>query len=281
MTHSYTQEQINSLFSLWETGEYTRRQLAYKLNMSLSFVYRSIQKAGYKLPTMSDSTRKYSVEDNFFNTIDTEEKAYFLGLLYSDGSNIEKRNIIQLTLQKKDLHILKRLTSLIQPDKPIYETKDKKYCSIAIYSLQMSQDLIKLGCVSKKSLILKFPNSEQIPDHLMNHFIRGIFDGDGSIMVSQEKYKFTFSVCGTEDIVSNIRDRLIGECNVNKVTTGTKIIASTQNILYSICYNGRVNCLKIKNYLYKDATVYLNRKYDKFFSVPLIGRKKNGRKKEV
>ena len=63
-------------------------------------------------------------------------------------------------------------------------------------------DLKKLGCVEKKSSILTFPTSQQVPNNLIYHFIRGYFDGDGSICITDKNYHISF--VGTENFIKEL-----------------------------------------------------------------------------
>ena len=66
----------------------------------------------------------------------------------------------------------------------------------------MFNDLIKQGCVPNKSLILTFPNKYQVPKNLINHFIRGYFDGDGSIYEYSKTHAGSISFIGTESVLN-------------------------------------------------------------------------------
>ena len=141
-----------------------------------------------------------------FEKIDTEEKAYWLGFLYADGSVGSKEDKIELGLAEKDLkHIEKFKTFMNINNKISYREKTKSY-RMSFRSAQCKQDLINKGCVPKKSLILNFPNENQVPKYLIRHFIRGYFDGDGcfsrqlhNIIVSP-----TVGFIGTKDFLEKI-----------------------------------------------------------------------------
>lgn len=79
-----------------------------------------------------------------------------------------------------------------------FREKQQAY-RISIYSKELSDDLTKLGCFQNKSLELKFPTNKQVPDKLIHHFMRGYFDGDGSICFGQGQLRF--SIIGTEDFL--------------------------------------------------------------------------------
>ena len=106
-----------------------------------------------------------------FNKIDTEEKAYWLGFLYADGSVGSKEDKIELGLAEKDLkHIEKFRDFMNITNKISYRERTKSY-RMSFRSIQCKQDLINKGCVPKKSLILNFPNENQVTKLLIRHLI--------------------------------------------------------------------------------------------------------------
>lgn len=133
---------------------------------------------------------QYNINHDFFNEIDTEEKAYILGLLYADGSVSNNKNAtdntITLRLQISDIEILERINKILETDRPIYIYKNNgykgnNYAMLTIKSKQIRDNLIQKGCGVNKTYTLKYPNKEVISDKLQSHFIRGFLDGDGSI----------------------------------------------------------------------------------------------------
>lgn len=127
--------------------------------------------------------KRYVQDNSFFEKIDTERKAYWLGFLYADGCVYEKsenNKIVILQLHPDDKYIINEFLKDINSDRPIYTDK-KGYVSTCIGNTKMANDLINLGCVPRKSLILKFPSEEIVPQNLIRHFIRGYMDGDGCI----------------------------------------------------------------------------------------------------
>lgn len=135
-----------------------------------------------------------------FETIDTEEKAYWLGFLYADGTISSKENKIELGLAEKDLtHIQKFRTFIGISNKICYRESSKSY-RFSFRSYKCKQDLINKGCVPNKSLILTFPSASQVPIALLKHFIRGYFDGDG--WFTNTKKCFQVGMIGTEDFIN-------------------------------------------------------------------------------
>lgn len=205
--------------------------------------------------------RKYHFDLNYFEKIDTEEKAYWLGFLYADGY-VCYRGVVTVGLAEKDLSHLELLRKCLGDEtvKIPYTSRTKSYF-IHFSSVKMADDLRKLGCVQKKSLVLKFPTEDQVPQSLVNHFMRGYFDGDGCL--SNTDRSPCFSVLGTPQFLDEYEKILLN--NVEKITKTKRIHRDSWNEqTEEIAYGGRNRIFEIYSYLYKDATIYLQRKKDKF-----------------
>src|ERR1700722_8446916 len=130
-----------------------------------------------------EKIRKYTINEDYFNKIDCQEKAYILGFLYADGNANKKYYQITLKLQDIDKSILEQISALIETNKPLHFYKKQKKTHqnqsiLKITNKVIYQDLIGHGIVPNKTFITKFPN---IAEELIPHFIRGYFDGDGSL----------------------------------------------------------------------------------------------------
>lgn len=136
------------------------------------------------------------VNDNYFKKINSEDKAYFLGLIATDGSlssdlKDEKRRKLSIHLKAEDVHILKKFKKFLRTKKKLYyagvkyygkkDTKSNPKYILEISSKKIHADLTKLGLTPNKTKLLKYPNYKIVPKNLMRHYIRGAFDGDGSI----------------------------------------------------------------------------------------------------
>lgn len=106
--------------------------------------------------------------------------------------------------------------------------------------------------------MLTFPADDQVPKDLIPHFIRGYFDGDGCITSSKSNIKW--SILGTSNFLSSIQDIMVEKLQLNK----TKIYKAKN--IYSLEYKGRKQIKTIKEWLYNDATIFLERKYNKFLN---------------
>ena len=228
--------------------------------------------------------RKYNIDDNYFNEIDTERKAYILGLMYADGCVYP--NSAKLDLKTEDIKLLEDIALEMKNNCPIktYKYKKKSYfkyqdktyefdCSmsrLSMHSKQIVQDLHKHGCVSSKTLILKFPNNKIVDKSLIKHFIRGYLDGDGSISYSERssssKYRssylhFNITFTVTYDVIYGIKSVLY---NIVPFDGDIRSRWKDSNNNCTLSIDGNNICFKILNWLYKDATIYLERKYNKY-----------------
>jgi hypothetical protein len=202
---------------------------------------------------------KYSYNKKFFECIDSEEKAYWLGFLYADGCINEraKSSNLEITLCEQDKEHLYKLRQAIQGDMPIKlkhtKLNGKVFNSyrLTVCSTELCEDLSKLGCVANKSLILQFPNF--LEENLYKHFIRGYLDGDGCIST-----RCRVSICGTYDFLYDMQEHFIDKLQVTKVS----ILSDKRRKHYQYERVGK-NSLKILEYLYTDAKVYLDIKYNK------------------
>ena len=192
-----------------------------------------------------------------FEIIDTEEKAYWLGFLYADGSVGSTDNRIELGLAEKDLNHIEKFKEFIGvPNKISYRPQTKSYRYI-FKSIPCKEDLIKQGCMPKKSLILKFPTEQQVPNYLIKHFIRGYFDGDG--WFSNTSSCFQVGIIGTEDFIKGFLNIIEIQNKNNKIFTVHREDGAKRYV-----FGGLNDVTNFLNWIYKDATIYLDRKYNHY-----------------
>lgn len=206
---------------------------------------------------MTNQYKPNTTNQNIFNVIDSEEKAYWLGFLYADGTVRSKPgdNQIELSLQAQDYdHLVKFRKFIGNNNKIAYREKQKAY-RYCVRSKQMKQDLIRLGCVPNKSLILTFPNKKQVPDCLLRHFVRGYTDGDGCLCVTHNKMHY--ELLGTKEFLSGLQNRV-------GLFQGTVYLKHKDSEIRRICLGGSEQVKQICDWLYKDSKIYLDRKYNKY-----------------
>lgn len=192
-----------------------------------------------------------------FEKIDTEEKAYWLGFLYADGSVGSKESKIELGLAEKDLHHIEKFKNFMGiANKICYRPQSKSY-RISFRSDNCKTDLINKGCIPKKSLILKFPTEEQVPFYLIKHFIRGYFDGDG--WFTNTGSYFQIGIIGTKDFIEGFLNCVDIINTKNTIFTVHREDGAKRYVFGAL--NDVTNFL---NWIYKDATIYLDRKYEHY-----------------
>lgn len=215
----------------------------------------------------------YNKKLDYFDQIDTEEKAYFLGLLYADGHNRNGR--FSIGLHEQDKHILEKFSLRIFGRINLKERKPyvRQYGDIVInasrhyilnvYSVYMSKRLNELGMVPKKSLIHGFPSADQIPDRLIHHFVRGYFDGDGCLShrTANHAKRWIVTILSSKEFCDKLIELASRELSI-RVLTNKK-----QSAIHSISVSGNLQIKKFMDWLYSDATCFLERKYKKYLEL--------------
>ena len=201
-----------------------------------------------------DTNVDYGIFDKAFETIETELQAYWLGMFCADGFVSSTNSAIELCLKDKDM--VEKFKCFLNARNKVcvkqvkINNKIKEYYRISIHNKKIHDDLIKCGCVPRKSLILRFPTQDIVPRHLINHFVRGYFDGDGCIHKYERESCLTFSLCGTYEFLEKIKQ--IYNLPDNKYAMSGKIFE------YKTSQKEAVN--RFLDSIYADSTIFLNRK---------------------
>lgn len=210
--------------------------------------------------------------NNEFKTIDTEEKAYLLGLLYADGSLRSEHNQNTMRLSLIDEELILHLHEIFpffkfgSFDYSKYNRNNQIQYFLTCSDVNFKKDLISIGMIPQKATTacsdLLLPN---LSDELMRHFIRGFFDGDGTICNSKNRpTNYIVAISGVAH--SFIKDMGL---YLNKVGLDFKYYyrkpyqQNRKDVSIIKLYKSK-NLLDFKQYLYNEATIFLNRKHDKF-----------------
>lgn len=266
-----TEEEIKQIYY----NEYVGQHLGtYTLKKKYHcHIYDQFKKYGLPIRNNREKNKKYSCDIDYFSNIDTPEKAYWLGFIFADGF-IGKNNSSErfgISLSKVDEEHLYKFKNAINSTHPIRTYKVSNgykvgvdYCRIIIAEKKIVDDLIKQGCVYHKTDILEPPN---IPKILRRHWIRGYMDGDGSIIVHNTKHGDAYSIgfTGTDDVLNWIMDELIDDKILNRRYPITK--RRKGQIVSNISFGGNYLVKNYLDYIYKDASVYLQRKYDRYVNL--------------
>ena len=222
---------------------------------------------------------KRKVRQNFFEKIETEIQAYLLGFYAADGNINEKRKTLRIHLQSSDSELVYLYKDLISPDARLYTIKEHdvkgrngqtvrahESIGVDINSSKICNDLVNLGIGYNKTYCdLKIPN---IDETLIRHFIRGYFDGDGTISGwyckadlkwhKNERVRIQATICGkTKSILNEIKSFLLK----NDINSSMCFTNRDQMWVLSI---PKSQLKKLYNLFYKDSYFYLSRKFNKF-----------------
>lgn len=221
----------------------------------------------YNIPRTGVGRRKYNLNENYFDVINTPNKAYILGFLYADGCNCMSKQTIALSLQEDDKQILIDIKNEIHSERPLefidnsnkhtFGYTYKNSWRLCMFSKHMSEVLNKIGMTPRKSLTLTFPD---INASLYSHFIRGVFDGDGCIHNSKGKSSHKISITSTHQFCRKLQEIF------NKLGANSYIReASNHNGITAVFEMWKVIDVKIfLDYIYKDASLYMQRKYNRY-----------------
>jgi hypothetical protein len=217
--------------------------------------------------------QKHKCNEAFFSRIDTERKAYWLGMMYADGNVIHHSYSFQirLTLTEDDGYLVEEFKRDLEAVHKISIWKSHGYNNsrplkvLAISSRQMFEDLGRLGCYPRKSLTLKFPTMDQVPDHLIRHFMRGYFDGDGCItfkVVSTLMCPY-IQIEGTKEFLESLREWLKTR-GVSISFPLNKRHKKRSTNAYNFRAHAKEHIKAIYHLFYDDATFWMKRKRDRF-----------------
>lgn len=255
---------------LWEEGLGVT-EISKKLGCSTSNVCVNLDlifgKDRPKFERFIYRRRVHSIDENYFEKIDTPNKAYFLGLIAADGNVGSKNSKIKLSLHENDRDILESFRIDIKYSKELELLKKKKELGwnrsnqfmINIDCKKLHNDLINCGIIPNKTLLLTFPSKDQVPNDLINHYIRGFFDGDGCIHV-QKNNKAGISFANNQIFCNQLRDYF----------TTIDIKSTVIKHSFNNCYYTRIftqeDIYKLYKFMYSetDGLVFLKRKKDKF-----------------
>lgn len=199
---------------------------------------------------------------HIFEKIDTEEKAYWLGFLYADGSVGSKEAKVELGLAEQDLHQIEKFRDFIGIQNKISYRENTKSYRFSFRSETCKEDLAKQGCLPKKSLILQFPTEKQVPNEFLKDFIRGYFDGDGWFTNTQAC--FQAGIVSTEDFIKGFLKRIENQIPDLKCNNTIHQNHKGNDITKKYYFNSFHDVYIFLNWIYKDAKIYLDRKYEHY-----------------
>jgi len=206
--------------------------------------------------------KTYQCNEEYFDCINSSDKAYWLGFFYADGTMY--RNTWEFHIGKEDKQHLYLLRDCLSSNHPICDTKSG--CRIRIHSSHICEQMKKYKLQSPKSSNLEYPH--WLGNNLQSHFIRGFYDGDGWISIAKRHIKNSlcvgFASCSKSFLLS-IQDyfcKEIGEKRGSIICRKRSHIPN-QKDNFRLHFGGNISCNKILNIIYKDTdnSLFLERKF--------------------
>ena len=254
-----TQQQIDLAIEMKSNGIHIDK-IAEELNVK---VYRLRVHKIHLINPETERKELYPFNLDYFKDIDTEDKAYFLGLIAADGSISSSG--LKIELQEEDNYILEKFRDIISPSRPIHifdrtakKPNSKVTNCFGISSKYLEPIFKEYHIVNRKS----FKNTQlpKLNKEFMPHFIRGYFDGDGSVYVSKNNLYIKF--IGNTLFINELLEYLVNELNITKVKCHQAKDGQAYTNYFSIARKDDIKLLY--NYMYTNSNFYLTRKKLKF-----------------
>lgn len=209
---------------------------------------------------ISKSKRKYSFNEEFFSR-DNSAAYYWAGALEADGCVRERgpnSHTIKLHISKNDRLWLRQFKEALQAEHPIREDGD--FIRLKIYSDKMFEDLGNLGVVPRKTYKNITPN---VPEEYVYDYIRGVFDGDGSICKNTSKKwdEVSVSFANSEAVCRWIDSKLPFHCS---------LYPDNQSVAWRLDISADEYIRKFAELIYDGAEYYMGRKYQKFIDYDMM-----------
>lgn len=213
---------------------------------------------------------KHSLDESYFDDINSHDKAYWLGFIYADGyvciRNENRSYMLGIELNRGDEHHLESFREAINSDCKIYRRSKTPFISngcykeyqmsiIRIYSKKLVESLMKHGVIPNKTYSLSFPD---IKREYLGDFIRGYFDGDGSF----HTYSVNGHIYSKFSFVAKDREFLVRLSEILKsFDISSHIYADRDYFVLNINdFSSRSNFF---NLIYKNSSIFLKRKFEK------------------
>ena len=262
-----TLEQEENICQEYLNTNITQQELANKYGYSKApSINKILKKHGIRREYIHSNTKLNNIikcNENYFETIDTSAKAYYLGFIIADGHIKKDESSLSIELSIVDEQFLLDFIKALDSEHTLYyrtkklKSTGKTYqeCTLKITRPKLCADLIKHGVGNNKSYELSI--SKTIPGEFMNSMIRGFIDGDGHWSIDKNN-SMSFGFVGPVlSFIEEVKNILISNCNINNTPIRKSVGC------YKIKWGGNLQCKRIYDYLYSDNGPFLKRKFEK------------------
>jgi hypothetical protein len=233
-------------------------QIVDRLGISQRQIFRYLEG---KRRTIEEYRRIGSKIKNldYFDSLDTQEKAYFLGLLYADGSVHSEKYSVKISLKESDKDLIEKLASVFNSNVKKRTVEKYKYFYTQVSSKYLVNSLNNLGLYPRKSYLKDTDILERVPNNLFSHFVRGVFDGDGGIHLTRKSKIYIATIAdNNENFVYKLAEKIKNVCGFESL----RIAKNSECNCRSIVISGNLKVKVFLDWIYKDATIFLKRKND-------------------
>lgn len=259
-----TNEQITEVKKMIDEGAFLK-EVANYCNLDEETTKNRLKELGLQIKNTNRINRR--IKSDYFSIIDSPEKAYWLGFLFTDGSVDHYRTTgrIRLQLQEKDKEILEKFQEDLALDgKIIYDVRpNSTCCSVEFTDEQIYNDLAKYSIIPNKTYMIDHILYQKIPKEYWSAYALGLFDGDGGLSCSKD-FSTDVTLSYTAYHETEVQDF---QMLINLLASNEKTNKNFFTSAWHTQWRGRLQVLKILDILYKDCPRHLQRKYNKYCSL--------------
>ena len=252
-----TREDIDNIIKMYQSG-LGMGPISKKYHSGIPKIRKILIENGIQIHIKGDEPH-YRINNEFLDDLDSSNKFYFLGWMFSDGSVDSRWNTFSIGLSVVDKNILFKLNNLLGNEREVFI--GDKVATLKATSKRLKERLIELGCAPNKTPIVKFP--DWIPRQFLKDFIRGFFDGDGGISIKENKngsYTGSLSFTSTKDFNEKLKEILECELGLKHI----RIRNAQTSFVTILTINVREEIIKLMDWMYSDAELLLERKHEKY-----------------
>ena len=271
------EKELKEICQLYQ-GDMSSIKIGCQFGISGTHVRRLLEQAGVPRRSPREAHLRYRCNEDYFADIESQEQAYWLGLLGADGS-IEDTKAgsspsLILGLKEGDKEHIQKFAQAIEATHPIHTYYKNRtalrrdgsciqsggLARLQISSPKLCADLISWGVRPRKDATLRFP--QNLPAQLLRHYVRGFTDGDGGLYFQAgESYTVsTYRVFNNRPFLLGLQSYLMQAIGLSRTKLAEPPSKSPE--YGSLVYNGRFQVPKIIRYLCEDATIFLARKWE-------------------
>lgn len=237
-------------------------------------VAKYLKELNIKQRPIEEARKEYKINKQFFKEIDSHDKAQILGLWYADGNLYKingKTKNSSISLNIEDYEYLKTINSKLEYTREvkltdtIYEKYISHMCNICVNNKEFNSYLESKGIEPRKSLTCKFPTIQQVPDEFLSSFFLGYFEGDGCLYHNPKKPGAEMlMICVTKEFGERMIEITKEKFGIEGYLHYPRQSKKKNINMYNLRYCGPKKCIKLLEWMYKNCSFKMDRKYKKF-----------------